>query len=205
VWEVGSELPFLTPLPSPASGASTVSRVSRARNADLIVSLHTNALARSPDPACLSMGLPNIPWDPRRSTWIPKGVPRWPKGTQSRPKSVPMRVARDGQRESRRAQLYEQTPDQPPRRVLCYLMLIWSSLEAHLRLTWGSLEAHLRLTWGSLESHFVFGCLTEPARPRLTLLFFTKSPAPKKITKKVEQIQKCLHSALKLDTFPRYC
>ena len=73
-----------------ARSVQSVRSVSSAKNADLIDILHTNALARSPDEACLSVGLQNGPLGPKALHMDPKCVPRWPKGDQSRPKGVPM-------------------------------------------------------------------------------------------------------------------
>ena len=76
-WEVGFEPPFLTPLPSlPSLRSLPLRDVASAENADLAIIYHTNAIARSPNQACLSIGLPNGPLGPKALHMDPKGVPR---------------------------------------------------------------------------------------------------------------------------------
>jgi len=127
-WEGGVRASvFDTTSVSPASPAPS------SKNIDFAAIYATLALARSPNRACHPMGPHMDPlWGPRRSKWTPKvsqdgkrgpkSTRREPKGDQKsrqkRPNGIPA-VAQDGQREPRRAQLYKQTPDQPPKRPLC--------------------------------------------------------------------------------------
>ena len=122
------------------SAVSAVSPVASSKNADVAAIYATLALARSQNRDCHPMGPHMDPLGPKALQMHPKGVPRRPTGVQRPVKGDPKapkgnqretkvapkasqcdpEVAQDGQREPRRAQLYKQTPDQPPKRPLCY-------------------------------------------------------------------------------------
>jgi len=125
-------------LPSswPPASASPASPVANSQNADFAAIYGTSALPRSPNRACHPMGRPHGPpgaqgapngsqRSPRMANGSPQAGQRGPKAPQRVTKGAPKASQGDPSGGPRwpkgapRAQLYEQTPDQPPKRPLC--------------------------------------------------------------------------------------
>ena len=147
---MGSEPAFLTPLPRLRSLPSLRSRIPKTQ----ILRLFTVLLnSRGPQIGPITQWDPHMdPLGPKVLQMDPKGIPRWPKGLQMTVKWAPQKGTngnkretnvspkasqwdpRGGQREPWRAQPYEQTPDQPPKRPLCYC---WSlTIRSDRRITY---------------------------------------------------------------------
>ena len=139
-WEVGSEPAFLIPLRPLRSGRSGRSRREFQKRRFCCYVRYFSA-CEVPKSGLPPNRTPTwTPWGPRRSKWIPKvlqdgqwestgwsnGDPKPPNRNQKVTKVAPKASLGDPSGGPRwpkgapRAQLYVQTPDQPPERPLCY-------------------------------------------------------------------------------------
>ena len=140
MWKWGSEQHFMTPLrrdPRDRLEPYACSKlVFREREAVLLLFQPPPALLRqrtakgSPrTPQRMSKGTPKeskgAQSRPKGRQRHPKGTPKEPKGAQSRPKGG-QRHTKDTQGKPKEQDIYLQTPDQPPKRTLCYCIMVLS-------------------------------------------------------------------------------